>query len=472
MSTVAELMQKDPDAAVALFLTTAKPLQLSPGAESQLISRFKSAFLPGASQRIEIDWNLVKPLTDEEMFPYDQLPEPANPSALLNELVLLKLNGGLGTTMGCTFPKSLIVCQNGQRFFDIVVDQLKAFNSEFKVNVPLVLMHSFYTDDQMKPVIQSVQGLEILTFLQNRFPRIYEDTLEPVPTSPDAPNAQWNPPGHADVYHCLRDSGLLEKFLSAGKKYVMISNFDNLGARIDLKVLNKLATDNIPYICETVTKTPEEWKGGMPINYSGHKKLLETAQVPPDHMNDYIAIEYFHANNLWVNLAQLKHALDTDTLVTDVIKNIKVYEGRKVVQLESAAGSAVQAFPRAIAIKVPRRRFLPVKACNELLLMRADLYLRQPNAELLLNPKRTVPGLPAVSLDARFQKVEAFEARIPSPPSIYNLVALKVEGDVIFGKGVVLEGTVDIIVPEGAKVVIPDGAHLKDVKITAQADLK
>jgi UTP--glucose-1-phosphate uridylyltransferase len=104
--------------------------------------------------------------------------------------------------------------------------------------------------------------------------------------------------------------------------------------------------------------------------------------------------------------------------------------------------------------------------------MRADLYIRQPNAELLLNPKRTAPGLPAVSLDARFQKVDGFEARIPSPPSIYNLVALNVQGDVVFGKDVVLEGTVDIIIPDGAKLVIPDGARLKDVKITAQADLK
>jgi UTP--glucose-1-phosphate uridylyltransferase len=324
----------------------------------------------------------------------------------------------------------------------------------------------------MKPVVAGVTGLEIHTFLQNRFPRIYEDTLDPVPASPDSPNSMWNPPGHADVYHCLRDSGLLAKFLAAGKKYMMISNIDNLGSRIDLKILNKLLNDNIPYACETVDKTPEEWKGGMPINYRGKKKLLETAQVPPAHMNDYISIHYFHANNLWVNLEQLQDALAADTLITDVMKNIKVFEGRKVVQLESAAGSAVQSFERAIALKVPRRRFLPVKTCNELLLMRADLYIRHPNAELLLNPKRNVPGLPAVSLDAGFQKVGDFEARIPFPPSIYNLIALNVEGDVVFGKDVVLEGNVEIRAQPGTRIAVPDGSHLKDVKITAQSDFR
>jgi UTP--glucose-1-phosphate uridylyltransferase len=464
--TVRDLLATVPDSAISKFIEKVKPLNLTPSAEARLLSMFKSAFLPGASRRIEIDWNLVQPLTDSEMFPYDRLPDPVNPSEILNQVVVLKLNGGLGTSMGCQFPKSLIVCQNDQRFFDIVVDQLKAFNSEYGVNVPLVLMHSFYTDEQMKPVIAEVQGLEIVTFLQNRFPRIYEDTYEPVPDSSDCPNTMWNPPGHADVYECLRDSGLLDLFIGQGKKYVMISNTDNLGARLDLKVLNKVITENIPYACETTDKTPEEWKGGMPIRYEGKLKLLETAQVPPEHMNDYIVIHYFHANNLWVNLEALRTALANDTLRTDVIKNLKSFEGRTVVQLESACGSAIQSFEGAIAIKVPRRRFLPVKTSNELLLMRADLYLRQPNAELLLNPKRTVPGLPAVKLDACFQKVSDFEARIPNPPSIVNLVSLEVEGDVVFGKGITLLGTVVIRAKPGHKYVVPDGSILNDVTIT------
>jgi UTP--glucose-1-phosphate uridylyltransferase len=463
--TVRELMNSDPDAAVEKFTAKVKSLNLTPSAEARLLSMFKSAFLPGSSQHIEIDWNLVESLTDDEMFPYDQLPDPPNPSELLNQLVVLKLNGGLGTTMGCQFPKSLIVCQNGESFFDILVDQLKSFNSEYGTNVPLVLMHSFYTDDQMKPILEKVEGLEVHAFLQNRFPRIYEDTYEPVPDSPTSPNTMWNPPGHADVYQCLQDSGLLDLFLKKGKKYVMISNIDNLGARIDLKVLNKMITDNIPYGCEVTEKTPEEWKGGMPIRYQGHLKLLDTAQVPPAHMEDYIRIHYFHANNLWVNLEMIQSTLSNDTLKTDVIKNLKVFEGRTVVQLEAASGSAIQSFVGAIVLKVPRRRFLPVKTCDELLLMRADLYIKQPNAELLLNPKRTVPGLPAIKLDRCFQKIVDFERRIPNPPSIYNLVSLVVGGDVVFGNGIVLEGTVVICVEPGHNYFVPDGSVLKDVTI-------
>lgn len=52
--------------------------------------------------------------------------------------------------MGCTFPKSLVQCKDGKTFFDITVNQLRIVNKKYNTNVPLVLMHSFYTDDAMK----------------------------------------------------------------------------------------------------------------------------------------------------------------------------------------------------------------------------------------------------------------------------------------------------------------------------------
>lgn len=469
--SVKDLLCEDVDSGVSKFASEISPLGLSPGAEKKLISMFKSAFTPGNSEKLEIDWSKVIPLTDKEMVPYDALPEPEDVQEILSKLVVIKLNGGLGTTMGCTYPKSLVTLRNGKTFFDFVVEQIKYFNEKYSVDVPLVLMNSFNTESQMERVLQKVEGVRILTYNQNKFPRIYLDTLEPVPKKADDPISMWNPPGHADVYHCLKDSGLLDQFLSEGKKYIMISNIDNLGSRIDLKILNKMLQDNISYAAEVTDKTPEEWKGGMPIYYEGHLKLLETAQVPKDHMNDYIAISYFHANNLWVNLEKLKEALNSDTLKIDVMKNQKVFEGKKIVQLESACGSAIQSFADSVAIKIPRRRFLPVKACNELLLMRSDLYIYHPNGEFLLNEKRTVKGLPAVALGPEFQKVEDFEKRIPFPPSIYNLQSLKVTGDVTFGKGVTLEGAIEIHAPNGAAIHVPDGKCLKDCIITDAAQL-
>lgn len=450
-------------------------MKLNPGAEEKLISMFRAAFSPSQSQESEITWDYVKPLTANEQFPYEDLPEPTNSTELLNQLVVCKLNGGLGTTMGCTFPKSLIICQNGQTFFDITIDQIKEFNQKYHTNVPLVLMQSFYTDDLMKPSIEKAQssGVRVLAYNQNKFPRIYEDTLEPVPKDVNAPLNEWNPPGHGDVFHCLRDSGLLDKFLAEGKKFMFISNIDNLGANIDLKILNKVSTEDRSYAAETVAKTPDDWKGGMPILYKGRVKLLETAQVPKGHMEDFCNVkifDIFNSNNMWINLPKLKEALDNNTLVLDVIKNRKVLDGKNVIQLEAAAGSAIQSFPDSISVKVPRRRFLPVKSCNELLLMRSDLYIRK-GSEFLLNSARGNDVLPSLKLSSFYTKVQDFEPRFAHPPSIVHLNKLVIEGDVTFGEGITLEGDVEFLCPEGEKWTIPNGKTYKNVTIKSQAEL-
>ena len=44
---------------------------------------------------------------------------------LLNKLAVLKLNGGLGTTMGCVGPKSVIEVREGMTFLDLSVRQIE-----------------------------------------------------------------------------------------------------------------------------------------------------------------------------------------------------------------------------------------------------------------------------------------------------------------------------------------------------------
>jgi len=44
---------------------------------------------------------------------------------MLNKLVVLKLNGGLGTSMGCKGPKSIISVRNQLTFLDLTVQQIE-----------------------------------------------------------------------------------------------------------------------------------------------------------------------------------------------------------------------------------------------------------------------------------------------------------------------------------------------------------
>lgn len=46
-------------------------------------------------------------------------------TADLEKLAVLKLNGGLGTTMGCVGPKSAIEVRDGMTFLDLSVRQIE-----------------------------------------------------------------------------------------------------------------------------------------------------------------------------------------------------------------------------------------------------------------------------------------------------------------------------------------------------------
>jgi UTP--glucose-1-phosphate uridylyltransferase len=104
-------------------------------------------------------------------------------------------------------------------------------------------------------------------------------------------------------------------------------------------------------------------------------------------------------------------------------------------------------------------------------MLRSDLYQRGPGAFFDVNPARASPELPHFKLGDLYTKVQDYEARVQAPVGILNLDSLEVEGDVTFGKGVVLEGTVVFKAPAGEKWVVPDGKVYKNATITSQGQL-
>ena len=70
-----------------------------------------------------------------------------------------------------------------------------------------------------------------------RYPRIRKETLLPTPQKFDDPVENWYPPGHGDIYECFAESGLLDQFIKEGRKVMFMSNIDNLGATVDLRIL-------------------------------------------------------------------------------------------------------------------------------------------------------------------------------------------------------------------------------------------
>jgi len=458
----------------ALRPAVAKLDQISENEKTGFIN-LVSRYLSGDAEQIE--WSKIQTPTDEVVVPYDTLaPAPGDLEAtkkLLNKLVVLKLNGGLGTTMGCTGPKSVIEVRNGFTFLDLIVIQIESLNKKYGCNVPLLLMNSFNTHDDTQKIVEKYtnSNIEIHTFNQSQYPRIVVEDFLPLSSKGVTGKDAWYPPGHGDVFPALSNSGKLDAMLSQGKEYVFVANADNLGAIVDLKILHHLITNQNEYCMEVTPKTLADVKGGTLISYEGRVQLLEIAQVPDEHVNEFKSIEkfkIFNTNNLWVNLKAIKRLVEADALKMEIIPNPKEVEGIKVLQLETAAGAAIRFFDNAIGVNVPRSRFLPVKATSDLLLVQSDLYTLV-DGFVTRNPARENPANPSIELGPEFKKVGNFLSRFKSIPSIIELDGLKVSGDVWFGAGVVLKGKVTITAK--AKLEIPDGAVIENKDINGPEDL-
>ena len=419
-----------------------------------------------------LSWDRIAPPQPEQVVNYEDLPN-SDAVDYLKKLAVIKLNGGLGTSMGCVGPKSVIEVRDGMSFLDLSVRQIEYLNRTYDVNVPFVLMNSFNTDEDTANIIKKYEGhnIDILTFNQSRYPRILKDSLLPAPKSYNSQISDWYPPGHGDVFESLYNSGILDKLIERGVEIVFLSNADNLGAVVDLSILQHMVESE--YIMELTDKTKADVKGGTIINYEDSVRLLEIAQVPKEHTNEFKSIKkfkYFNTNNIWLNLKAIKRVVENNELEMEIIPNNKSIPADKkgesdisIVQLETAVGAAIRHFGNAHGVNVPRRRFLPVKTCSDLMLVKSDLYSLK-HGQLVMHTDRFGPA-PLIKLGTDFKKVSDFQKRISSIPKILELDHLTITGKVNLGRGVVLKGTVIIVATEGSTIDVPPGSILENVVV-------
>lgn len=423
-------------------------------------------YLSERAKSVDLDWDRIKSPADEQIIPYSELPKPKDTSNL-NKLAVLKVNGGLGTSMGMTGAKSALEVKDDMTFLDLTVRQIEHLNTTNRVDVPLILMTSFNTHEDTLRIIKKYanQQLRITTFNQSRYPRIMKETLLPCPKRADDDKSNWYPPGHGDLYNALLHSGVLDQLLAEGKEYLFVSNSDNLGAVVDECILQHMIDTNAEFIMEVTDKTKADIKGGTLIDYEGSMRLLEIAQVPSEHVEDFKSVrkfKIFNTNNLWINLRALKRIMENEGMELDIIINPKTTDdGQAVVQLETAAGAAIKHFRNAHGINVPRKRFLPVKSCSDLLLIKSDIYSLS-HGRLVINENRMFETTPVIKLGDHFKKIQQFQKRFKKIPRIIELDHLTVTGDVYFGRNVTLRGTVIIVANEGQRIDIPDGCILEN----------
>jgi UTP--glucose-1-phosphate uridylyltransferase len=401
-------------------------------------------------------------LPESEIEPLEDLPDadelPAGGEEVLDRVVVLKLNGGLGTSMGMTGPKSLLEVKDGLSFLDIIVRQVLHLRERTGASIPLLLMNSFATREESLAALERYPELELdlpLDFIQGKVPKLLADSLEPVEW-PDDPALEWAPPGHGDVYASLAPSGLLAELLDRGYEYLFLSNADNLGAVLEPRILGWFAEQGLPFLSEVTDRTEGDKKGGhLARRRSGGLVLRETAQTPEEDMDafqDTTRHRFFNCNTIWIDLRALSRTLEErgGVLGLPMIVNRKTVDptdpsSPEVIQLETAMGAAIDVFEGAAALHVPRSRFVPVKTTNELLALRSDAYQLGDDWTVRLVPAREGRP-PLVELDSdHFKLLSDFEARFAEgPPSLARCERLTVKGDVSFGRDVVVRGSVTV----------------------------
>lgn len=390
---------------------------------------------------------------------YDSLSKQDD--ELLEQLAVIKLNGGLGTSMGLNKAKSLLPVKGDMSFLDILANQLITLRDKYKYKIPLIFMNSYKTREDTLNLLSNYKNLTTdnidLDFLQNQYPRIRQDNFMPLNFEDDDQN--WNPPGHGDIYSALYSSGLLDNLINKGYNYAFISNSDNLGAVIDPFILTYMERHEVPFVMEVCRRTEMDKKGGhLAQTKDGNLILREVAQCPEEEISEFQDIKkysYFNTNNLWINLKTLKKTLfeNNNSLNLPIIINPKVVDDIPVYQIETAMGAAISIFKDAKAIVVPRSRFAPVKKTNDLLLIWSDVYKINSDYQIVLT--EGLDKAPNIDLDPVYYKtVEQLKTHFKDVPSLIQCTSLKVHGNIHFGKDVAIVG--DVIIKSDEKERISD----------------
>ncbi|MCL1922883.1 MAG: UTP--glucose-1-phosphate uridylyltransferase [Propionibacteriaceae bacterium] len=409
----------------------------------------------------------ITPLANPDSYQGEDTDTRDNREALAST-AMIKLNGGLGTTMGLNKAKSLLQVTNTMTFVDLMVRQVLWTRKKYDVRLPLIFLHSFNTQSDVLQGLSVYPELRVgdlpLDMLQSEEPKLLQDNLTPV-SWPSNPHLEWCPPGHGDLYPTMLDSGILDQLIDEGFLYANVSNSDNLGASPDLGLAGWFARSGAPFATEITARTPMDLKGGhIAVRRHDNQLILrESAQTPPEEMvsfTDPTIHPHAHCNNLWFDLHALRDKLRATkgVLGLPLIRNAKHVDPHDpaspaVIQIETAMGAAIESFEGAKAIVVPRSRFLPVKSTNELALLRSDAFTLGED----FVPRAQVNPLPVVRLGQAYAALDSFEQRIPSPLFLRHTRSLTVDGDWFFGEGVHIEGDVHLG-PEGGR--IPDGTIL------------
>ncbi|KAF7428191.1 UTP-glucose-1-phosphate uridylyltransferase [Pleurotus ostreatus] len=420
--------------------------------ELQSFLKLFDKYLYHSANGHSLDLTKITPPSKHQLVRYESICKAEDVNASLSKLAVLKVD----------ISSDLVVLggQDGGSFLDLTVQQISNLSSTYDVDIPLILLKS------LDSLGSSQQPENIVTIMQSKYPKIFKDADSPYRVFRSASGGfDWCPAGNGDIYNTIMRSGMLDQLLLQGKEILFVSNLDNLGATVDPQILQHMVATETDFMLEVVEKRRGQAKSDILVSSAGQLTLLMENHVPSDRFDDFQFAQGFkHGNtgSLWINLPALKRAMEQDSMHLDVVANTTVTsDNRSIIQLGTSAESGIQCFKKALGVHVPSHRFLPVRTCSDLLLVKSNVFSLR-HGRLCLNEAKVFNDLPVIKLGDRFHQASDLLERFKDIPNLVDLDHLTVVGDVHFGKGVVLRGTVIVIAQNGHQLYIPDNSIIEN----------
>ncbi|XWS42772.1 hypothetical protein CRYUN_Cryun16bG0043000 [Craigia yunnanensis] len=228
-------------------------------------------------------------------------------------IVVIEAYGHLVEFVQFLFPlhRSLIEVKNGSTFLDLIVNQVQSLNSKYRCNIPLVLMNSSRTHDDILKVLEkhSSSKIDIHPFRQNNWIYVGEQTQQELSVS-EGGEDKWY------VYFSTSESLL---------KYILCPLLDIL------EILNHLAQNNIEYWMEVTPTTSTGLMNFMAGSLQGKFKASDILNCPD--LEDFTSnptqssvkkFKFIDTRNLWIDLKAIKRLVDTSALKLNDLSTLKI----------------------------------------------------------------------------------------------------------------------------------------------------
>ncbi|KOG96507.1 UTP--glucose-1-phosphate uridylyltransferase DI49_4836 [Saccharomyces eubayanus] len=437
---------------------------------------FQRYILENSSITHELDSERIRLLNITEFTEFEDIQDnDALDDALLTKLATVKLNDKVDSVIGKQSP--LFEVKNGKCSLDIILQQIQNLNILFNCDVPLIFITTPETESQISDFLKEsypCNKVEWKTLVHSSFPAIDKDTLLPAVFQMNVcEDDLWYPCGSGNLIDTLYFSGELDNLIVQGKEVLFVSNMENLGATVDLNILSYMITNDINYLVEVVDRTANDSNTGVLATYESTLRLVDYKYLSRESARKCRTV---NTNNIWINLRKLKNLIESDSLnlpicssaTKTVISNSQFME---TLHLQTHLGDCIGFFSNSQVIKVPRNRFLPLATCEDLFLLKSNLYDLDTSGILSLYPLR-FELLPSIKLGDEFDNYGTFKIGIPDIPNILELDHLTVTGNVFFGRKIILRGTVIIICDEDDVITIPDGSILENVIVRNKSQLE